>query len=409
MRTDNKPVAAQGGDASIVPVLQRFRRAGYVLAGLGGALSIAAFIVGRQQFFQAYLFAYVFWVSVTLGCFALTLLHHVVRGSWGLPILRILEAGTRTFPLMAGLFLVVVWGMALGDIYPWASREPIQDPLMRHGVESKAPYLNPFWFVIRAMIYFAIWTGLSMFLNRSSLEQDRTNDTRLAQTRTNWSAPGLVVFVLTITFAFTDWVMSLDPRWYSTILGIYFLVGQALFALALATFVVTTLSNRRPFSEVVTPQVMRDLGNLLLAITMFWQYISLSQFLIMWYGNLPEEITYYTTRTSGGWLPVGTLIIVFHFFVPFLMLLSGRTKRTPRLLASVAALILVMRLVDMAWTVLPFYQQVGQPVGPNLAWMSVATLMGLGGIWLGAWAFQLRKNPLLPRHDARLREVLEHA
>jgi hypothetical protein len=406
MRNETRP---------LLPLINRSRRGAYALAGLGVAaliLGLVALIVmgqGARTFFQAYLFGYIFWLNFSLGCFGLTLLHHVVRGSWGLPILRVLEAGARTLPLMAGLFVVVVLGMLFGDLYPWNNSRALQDGVMRHAVEAKASYLNPLWFIIRAVIYFGIWIGLSSFLNRSSLEQDRTGDASLAQERTNWSAPGMVVFFVSITFAVTDWVMSLDPRWYSTIFGVLFVTGQALTALAFSTLLMTRLVNYRPFSEIVTPQLTRDLGNLLLTLTMVWAYISLSQFLIMWAGNLPEEIAYYTTRNSGGWLPVGTVLILFQFFAPFLMLLSGRTKRTPGYLAGVATLILAMRVLDIAWIVIPFYQQAEQPVNANLAWMSVAALLGLGGIWLGAFTHQLRRHPLLPRHDPRLQEVLEHA
>lgn len=393
-------------------------RAANAVFGLGLIVSAAGLIVSMtqagspRQFFQAYLFAYVFWIGFSLGSFALTLLHHVVRGTWGLPILRILEAGSRTLPLMAFLFVPIAIAAALGELFPWSfpEQEIAAIPHMAHAVHIKHPYLNVPFFLLRAVIYFTIWIAFSRFLNRSSLLQDRNRDESLAHQRTNWSAPGIVVFVITITFAFTDWVMALDPRWFSTVYGFWFVVGQALSALALAVLIITRCRDLRPFSEVVTPQLTRDLGNLLLTLTMLWAYLTLSQWLIMWSANLPEEVLFYTTRNSGGWLPVGAVLVCFQFFAPFLMLLSGRTKRTPNYLANVAILILVMRVVDMAWTVIPFYTQTQQPTGLNMAWMSVAAWLLVGGLWLGAFTHYLRRNPLLVRHDPRLQEaVAEHA
>jgi hypothetical protein len=402
-----------GARSGVLPLLNQTRRIGAAVAVIGAvALLIAGLAFGQwAQVLQSYLWAYLFWVCIALGCFALTLLHHVIRGSWALPVLRIWEAGSKTLPLMAVLFLPILLDVFFGHVlYHWTHADAVaRDAMLR----EKTPYLNPVAFAIRAVIYFAIWIGVSSFLNRSSLQQDRTRDESLAARRTNVSAPAIVVFVISITFAFTDWAMSLDPHWHSTIFGIYFLVGQGLSALALCTLLVTLMAARRPYTEIVTPQLTRDLGNLLLAFTMLWAYISLSQFLIIWSGNLPEEVTFYTNRLKGGWWYMGTFLVVSQFFVPFLLLLSGRTKRTPGFLAGVAGFILAIRIVDIFWTIVPFFGGAGQPLPFRIHWLDFAAFAGMGGVWLAVWATQLRRSGLLPSHDPRLvipsQEALEHA
>jgi hypothetical protein len=401
-------VDATNGE-SFLPVLKRVGTGVLPIFFLGLIGLVIGLVVDRRQFFQSFLYGYIFWLGLSLGCFSMMMLHHIIRASWSLTILRILEAGTKVLPLMAGLFVVVAIGMWLGDIYPWTGIRTETDPGMRHVVDLKGAYLNPVFFLIRAVVYFAFWIGLSRFLNRLSLEQDRTGDQRLAATRTNWSAPGLVLHVLVATFAFTDWVMSLDPHWFSTIFGALFLASQALSAVSFATFLIVRFWARRPFSEIVTQQLTRDLGNMMFMLTLFWTYISLSQFLIIWSGNLPEETPYYVIRNSNGWLWVGVSNILLGFFTPFLILLSGRTKRTPDYLWKVAVLIFIMRVVDVSWIVIPFYLQAGWGDAGHLWWMCAAAWLGIGGIWLSVFQGHLRRSPLLARHSPRMEEVLEHA
>ena len=360
-------------------------------------------LLGARQFFQSYFFGWIFWFMLTLGCFGLTLLHHIVRGSWGLVVLRLFEAGNRTLPYMAVLFVPVLFGMSY--LYEWTHADAVaRDAMLRH----KAPYLNvPFW-LIRTFLYFAIWIGMATYLNRSSLRQDQTGDIEEQHKRTNMAAPGLVIFIITMTFAVTDWVMSLEPHWFSTIYGFWFLVGGGLFTLAFVSVLTMAWSDRRPFSAVVNPGLMRDLGNLMFVFTMLWAYISLSQFLIIWSANLPEEVIYYQKRFDDGWRSLGGFNIAFQFFVPFLLLLSGRTKRTPRYLLLVASLILFVRVTDMVWIVIPAFHREAL----NL-WADLAAMAGMGALWLAVFSIQLAKYPLLARHEPRpaegTQEALEHA
>lgn len=364
------------------------------VAGLG-ALALA-FSQGRTVALQSYHFGFIFWICMTLGCFGLTLLHHAVRGSWGLSILRLMEAGGSgmSFLAMAVLFLPIVFGA--GDLYVWADPAAVRaDEVLQH----KSGYLNLGFFALRAAVYFIIWALIAYLLRRSTLRQDRTGDLAEQQYRTNLGTPAIVFFVLSVTFAVTDWVMSLDPRWSSTIYGFWFVIGQALMALAFGTIVVTLSARRRPYSEIVSPQLTRDLGNMMFTCTMVWAYFTLSQFLITWSGNLPEFITYYVRRRTAEWNYLGAFNVIAQFFIPWTLLLAPKVKARPGLLAAVAIWLLAMRLPDLLWNVVPFY-------GRAVAWSDFAALVGIGGVWLIVFGLQLRRAPLLPVYDRRLQEAL---
>jgi hypothetical protein len=364
------------------------------IASLGGLL-----VAGKTQFFQSYHFAYMVWVCLTLGTFGLTLLHHTVRGIWSLPVLRFAEAGAATLPLMLLLFVPIVIG--LSDIYPWARAEVV---LANEHLQHKTLYLNVPFFLVRAAVYFAVWIGLASILRRWSLQQDQTQDETLAQKRTNLSAPGLVLFVLTVTFAMFDWSMSLEPLWQSAIYGAWFIVGQGLSALAFLTVVLLLAARHKPFADVLTPKLMRDLGNMTFAFVILWAYTSISQYLIIWSANLPEEIVYYVKRNQGGWQYLSAGLIVLQFFLPFLILLSSRVKRYSSLLLRVMLFILVMRVVDLFWIITPaFGRQTLQ-----VHWLDVTLLATIGGFWLAWFARQVRAAPLLARHDTRLQEAWQY-
>ncbi len=353
-------------------------------------------IAGKTQFYRSYHFAYMVWMCLTLGMFGLTLLHHTVRGSWGLPILRFLEAGASTLPLMLVLFLPIVAGMSV--LYPWAQPEVVQ---ASEHLQHKTGYLNTPFFLIRSAVYFAIWIALATALRRSSLKQDETGDATLLQKRTNLSAPGLVLFVLTVTFAMIDWVMTLEPLWQSSIYGAWFIVGQGLSAFAFSTVVLLIAGRHKPFADVITPKLTRDLGNLTFAFVILWAYTSVSQFLIMWSANLPEEIVYYVKRNQGGWQYLSAGLTVLQFFVPFLLLLSSRVKRYAHLLLRVMLFILVMRVVDLFWIIQPAFGVETLRVH----WLDITLLAGIGGVWLAWFAQQVCSAPLLARHDSRLQEA----
>jgi hypothetical protein len=251
------------------------------------------------------------------------------------------------------------------------------------------------FFLVRAAIYFAAWNLLSFFLNRWSAEQDTTAAPAVANRMEALSGPGLIVYGMTATFASIDWVMSLEPRWFSTIYGMMFMVSQALAAMAFVIIVARLLADEPPLSAAISPAQFHDLGNLLFAFTMLWAYLSFSQFLLIWAGNLQSEIPWYTSRATGGWTGVAILLIVFHFAVPFLLLLSRTVKRRMRVLAFVAGGLLFMSLVDLFWILTPAFH----PEGPRPHWMDLAAPIGVGGIWMAAFLSQLKSRPLVPLHD----------
>jgi hypothetical protein len=384
--------------------LQAWKSAGLVVGIIGIVAAAVLGVTNSQRFLHGYMFAYIFWLALTMGCFGLTMVQHMVRSSWGAAILRFLEAGTANLWLMALLSIPVVYAAWTGQnvLFPWADHALVES---NHHLHGKAFFLNPTFFTIRMVIYFGIWLLWATKLRRWSLEEDRTHSRAVNQARVNWSAPGIVMFAVTLTFAFTDLVMSLDPLWFSTIWGIWWMVCCGLAGSAFVVFMLSRVTEVKPYSDIVTPGLFRDLGNILLTFTMFWGYISLSQWLIIYSGNLPEEITYYIQRGLGATAPVGAwwilgVVIAFgQFFVPFLLLLSGRTKRTPAILGKVALWILVVRFLDVFWTVVPFFRISEHK--PNLITLgiAVAAFLAIGGIWIFLWVTHLSKAKLMPEHN----------
>jgi hypothetical protein len=368
-----------------------------------GALFFALFLFGllidRAQFFHAYLVGFIFWIGITLGSMALLMLQHLTGGAWGLIIRRVLEAATRTLPLILLLFIPVIVG--LNQIYPWTSRtEMDQSPALR---EKAAHYLNPPFFIGRALIYFAIWSLLAVLLNWLSLQQDRTADSKLKKRFQVVSGPGLGILILTITFASIDWVMSLDPAWSSTIFGLIFVASWSLSALAFGILTMSWLSNRAPMNAVVRPSHFHDWGNLLLALVMLWTYFAFSQYLIIWSGNLPEETVWYVARKHGGWGAIALGIVILQFAFPFMTLLSRAAKQSPQKLAQLAVLILLMRIVDVIWLIEPSYNREQF----HLSWMDIVAPLAMGGLWLATFAWQLQKRSLVPINDPQLEQALE--
>jgi hypothetical protein len=374
------------------PQFDRLQRRSLMLGVAALVACAAGAVISRPQFFQAYLIAYLFWTGIALGCLGILMLHHLVGGNWGFVIQRLLESGTRTLPLLALLFLPLLFG--LRDLYLWSRPEAVAaDELLQH----KGAYLNGPFFAVRTLAYFAVWIGIGSLLAKWSAEQDRTAAPGLTRRLQLLSGPGLGLFGLTASFAAIDWVMSLEPHWYSSIYGVVFLVGHVLAALSFAIVAVILLAGRQPLSGVISSKHLHDLGNLLLAFVMFWAYIAFSQFLIIWSGNLAEEIPWYLRRMAGGWGWIAALLILCHFAVPFLLLLSRVTKQRAHILFVVAAGILCMRLVDLFWIVAPAVRSAGFRVH----WLDVMAPVGLGGIWLAAFLWHLKRRPLLPLHDPR--------
>ena len=380
--------------------MDRFQQRSLIVGAVVLAACVAGGFYDPHQFFRSYLMAFVFWSGIPLGCLAVVMLHHLTGGGWGFLIRRLLEAGTRTIKLLALLAAPILFGIPY--LYPWANAANVAgDPLLQH----KQIYLNAPFFAARAVIYFAVWILLSHFLNRWSSEQDREDSPSLVRRLYNLSGPGLVIYGLTVTFASLDWVMSLEPDWFSTIYSALFMIGQVLSSLAFTIAALMLLADRTPISEIMSENYLTDLGNMLLTFVILWAYMAFSQFLIIWSGNLTDEISWYLRRTRGGWGWIASLLIVFHFLLPFLLLLSRGVKRRVPALASLAAALLAIRLLDIFWTVAPAFDR----AAVRFHWLDWAAVAGLGGIWLAAFVRELKNRPVLPVHDPRLREMLEQA
>ena len=380
-----------------IPELKGLQQRLLVAGAVGAVLSALGALLNSTQFLQSYLMAYVFWLGVTLGCFALGMIHQLSGGAWGVLIRRPIGAASRVLPVMTALFLPIAFGMS--RMYPWMNADLVaHDEALQH----KHLYLNAPFFLARAAIYFVVWNTLSYVLNAWSLEQDRTGDPRVGRRMQLLSGGGLVAYGVTITFASFDWLMSLEPHWFSTIYGVIIIGGEGLSALAFLTIALVWLSRRPPLDRIVATSHFHDLGNLMLAFVMLWAYFSFSQYLIIWSGNLPVEIAWYLHRMQTGWRPVAIALMLFHFAAPFVVLLSRTVKRQPELLVKVAAAVLVVRVIDMWWLIGPEFHTDGIAI----SWMDAVLPLTIGALWLATFVYQLRGRALLPVHDPQFDEAL---
>ncbi len=379
--------------------MEHLEKPALVVGVVALVLCVALGFRDSTQFFHSYLLAFVFFVGLPVGSAEILMIHYMIGGTWGFPLRRPLEAGVRTFYLMAVLLLPILFRLPV--LYSWADPAKVHaDPLLQY----KRFYLNVPFFVVRNVIYFSLWLLLAYFLLKWSRRQDETGEPELTQRLQKISAPGLLIFGLTVTFACVDWVMSLEPSFFSTIYGMIFMVTEALAGMSLVTVAIILLARRNKFSGLVSPQVLGDYGNLLLTFTMLWAYLSFSQFLIIWAGNLRDEISWYMVRAEGKWTAVALVLIVFHFAVPFLLLLMRFVKRRAASLGWLAAGLVVISFVDIYWLTVPAFE----PAGPEFHLTDLLAIVGVGGLWLWQFVSQLKGRPELPLQDPRLKEILQH-
>lgn len=367
-----------------------------LIVGLVGLLATGAgFFSDQEQFFRSYLIGYVYWMSLSLGCMGILMIHHLAGGRWGFTIRRLLEAGTRTVALMLVLFIPILLG--LSSLYEWTHEDIVaQDVLLQH----KAWYLNAGSFTIRAAVYFALWLLIAYLLNRWSTSQDNSKETHFIRRMQIISGPGMVALFLTGTLASIDWIMSLEPHWYSTMFGVIYMIGGGLFTWAFMILVTTGLAGRPPFSIIMNNGIQRDLGTFMLACVMLWAYTSFSQFLIIWSGNLPEEITWYMRRLQGTWQYVGIGLIAFHFALPFMLLVSSRLKSRTTLLCIIACWLIVMRFIDMYWITAPAFHHA------HFSFMDLTAPIGIGGLWVALFFSQLKTRSIIALNDPRFTDLL---
>jgi hypothetical protein len=386
-------------------ISQRSLVIGVVFVLISGALAF----LRPDEFYRAYLLGFMCWLGVALGSMAIVMIRHLTGGGWGTVIRRILGAAMRTLPVLAILFIPIIIAVGQHRIYPWAMPlESIQDTHIREHLEKhsfiKASYLNFSGFFIRAFLYFAIWNVLSFLLSKWSKQTDHVGAPDNSGRFKAVAGPGLILYGFTISFAAIDWVMSLDPSWISTIFGLLILIGEVLSAMCFAVVVERILFNYKPMSEMLTPDFVHDHGKWMLTFIMVWAYFSFSQWLIIWAGNLPTEITFYLKRLSNGWGSIGLFLVLFHFAIPFALLLSRPFKRDIRKLVWLAVWMMLMRYLDLFWIIEPNFSKT-----LTVTIADIVVPIAIGGIWLWYFFRNLAALPLLPAYDPDAHEVLQPA
>jgi hypothetical protein len=378
--------------------ISRLQQRALIAGGIGIVLCLVGWFRSPGQFFESYLTAFLFVLGLSLGSLGLVMLQHMTSGHWGIVIRRPLESAASNLWLVAVLFLPVIFGMKY--IYKAWLEAPTSG---EHALSQfQQTYLTAHNFTIRAAIYFAVWLFLVVTLNRWSRMQDADKENRLLRRKFKLlSGPGIILYVFGMGFASVDWAMSLSPHWFSTIYGFIFVIGQVISAMALMICIVILLAQTEPLAGLIQERHLHDLGKLLLAFVLLWAYFCFSQLLIVWAGNLPDEISFYRSRLYGSWGVVAVIILVCHFFVPFFLLLSRDLKRNSKLLPLVCVWLIFMRIVDLYWTTRPEFTSNALP-----SWLDIATPLALGGIWLAFFAGNLKRQPLLPLGEPKLAEAI---
>lgn len=381
--------------------------------GVGGIATIVVAVgayFNTEQALRSWLLGFIFWGGLCFGSLGVLMLQYLTGGAWGIVIRRIVEAGSRTLPLVVLLFIPLAIGVYTHNIYEWTHMAPTE-----HAIEARGPFLTTWFWILRSFIYFAVWGVMVYLLNKWGADQDKSTSVEesrlILEKASRFSGPTMVVYAIVVTFAVVDWIMTLDPHWFSTIWGLLFVAGWALSCFCFSVTILAYLFDKSPMNGVVGKKHFHDLGKLMLALVMVWAYFNFSQFLIIWSGNLPEETSWFLTRMKGAWGYIGVGLILFHFAFPYLLLLKRDLKRQASLLASIAMFILFMRLVDMYYQIGPAYR-----VSPGiveqgaflLSWMDFVAPVAIGGIWLWWFFGQLMARPIVPAKDPYFEEAIEH-
>jgi hypothetical protein len=391
-----------GEHRSLGPAAGRLMAIGaaVALAGVAGSYAWATVGgLGAERFWQSYLVAFAFWLSIALGGLFFVTLQHLTRAGWSVSVRRTAEAIAQNVQLLALLFLPILL-LAMPELYHWAEPGAAEhDELIRH----KQPYLNQMFFTIRWIVYFVVWIALAGLFYRRSLAQDRSGDSSLTLSMERVSAPGMVLFALTLTFASFDLLMSLDSHWFSTIFGVYYFSGSTLAIFSVLALCMWALQRSGRIEKSVTTEHYHDLGKFMFGFVVFWAYIAFSQYMLIWYGDIPEETGWYLRRQTGGWATLGLVLIFGHFLLPFLLLINRSVKRRKGQLAFMAVWLLVLHWIDLYWIAMPEFSAPGEV---PLHAIDVLVTLGMGGLFVAFTAHKLRGCSLVPDKDPRLSESL---
>ncbi len=369
---------------------------------IGSAAAIFGFTQDSKEFWNSYLLAFIFCGTVPLGCLGLSLLHTLSGGAWGVSMRRVFSAGMRTLPLTALFFIVLVVAVHQHQLYEWTDTAAVAKDAV---LTFKSSYLNETGFILRGALYFAIWIGLAYGMSSLFSRYERTRDEKYHFKAKVIAGPGLILFSLCVNFASVDWGMSLEPKWFSTLYGVIYMVGEGLSAFAFTLIFASWLAKSEPYSRWMNPRRFHDIGKLMFAFTLLWAYTTFAQFVIIWSGNLPNETPWYLHRGYTTWKTVATALIVLHFALPFLLLLSRKFKKQAHTIGRIATWILFMRWVDIAWLILPSLH----PEGFHFNWMYIATPIGMGGLWFTYFLAQFKGRLALAPEDHYIERTIEGA
>ena len=387
-------------EQATIPPGHSWNRIPLIAGGVAVLGAVACAILGPgnpKQFFFSWLVSFLFFMSLALGALFFVLIQYAAQGGWGIVLRRIGETIFSTIPLMAILFLPVAFG--LHDLYEWSHAEAVQNDAL---LQWKSPFLNVPFFLTRAAIYFLLWSVIAVMYYRGSSSQDAAGNHAVAARLRRLAGPALIVLALTQTLASIDWIMSLTPHWYSTMFGVYFFAGSFVGFIALLSVASVALRRAGLLDTVINAEHLHDVGKFLFAFTAFWAYIAFSQFFLMWYGNLPEETIWFKVRMDGSWMKVSILLLAGHFVAPFFYLMGRDVKRNGATLALGGVWLLAMHFVDLYWQVMPTFH----PEGFSPSILDIAALMTVGGCFVGAAAWLLRRQALVPLRDPRIDESL---
>lgn len=384
------------------PVVNRWQRRALIVGVVFGIASVLGWIFDYDQFYRSYLLGYMWCFELTIGSLALLMLYHLTGGAWGTVIRRILEAAMQNIWLMLPLFAPIIIGAH--HLYPWTRPEEVASSA--HMREVAHNYLNMGWWLVRAAVYFGIWIYLILMLMRISKRQDREPEVPMDTVLRTISGPGEVLYIFATLFLYTDWLMSLTPDWYSMIYGLIFNAGQGLAAISFAVIIAVLLIRHEPMRGVIEPEQFGDHGKIMLTFVMVWGWWTYAQWIIYWSGNKPDEITWYVSRTRGGWEHFWFAIIMVHFCVPFALLLSYSFKRNARKLAALAVWALAARYMDDFFYIAPSFPENAGHF--HYSWLDAVVPIALAGFWLALFFQHLKARPLLALHDPHVTVILEH-
>ncbi len=401
-------MAARFGEYYAPAELNRWRTLALGIGGIGLLVWAVGLFFNTEQALRSWLLGFIFWAGIGIGSLGVLLLQYLTGGAWGVVVRRTVEAATRTLPVLIILFLPLAFGIT--NLYEWTHLPPTE-----HIIRDRGWYMTTWGWLFRSVGYFAVFGIMAYLLNKWSAEQDQTDNYEDSATllgrATAFSGPSMVIFVLVVSFAVVDWVMTLDPHFFSTMWGLLFVAGWALSCFCFVVVILAYLSDKAPMNRVIGKRHFHDIGKLMLAFVMVWAYFNFSQFLIIWAGNIPEETGWFLVRMKGGWGWIGVLLIFFHFAFPFLVLLQQDFKRRAKWLASLAIFILVMRLFDMAYLISPSPRIDTHGIEQGafvISWLDFVAPVAVGGIWLWWFFGELMKRPLVPAKDPFFEKAIEH-